>query len=147
MMFIPFADVAACDAKPSDALAAVPGNAGAAVVLVIGLEHWEQGEYTLRVAGDGRVSLKNRRSGAEREWTAQWDPARVVEFVDQLRADGFLSVVPPAGQRQPGDVPLVFRVEGPIAHEVRLWEADRYTLPGVDRIVTRLDALTRELER
>ena len=146
-MFMPIVPtiVACAEAAPTDALAAVPGHTDAAVVLAVGLEHWDTGEYTLRVGGDGAVTLVNRRAGARREWTARWDAARVTTFVAELRADGFLTVTPPTGARQPGDVPLVFRVEGPVPYEARLWEADRYKLPGVDRIVTRLDALTKEL--
>ncbi len=147
-MPLPFVLLAACaDAAPADALAAVVGNPDAAVVLRVGLEHWDTGEYTLRVAGDGKVTLTNRRAGKERRWSETWTRERVALFVEGLRADGFLSVQPPTGPRQPGDVPLVFAVEGPKPYEVKLWEADRYTLPGVDRIMTRLDALTAELSR
>lgn len=143
-MFFILGAVTACG-EPPDALATVPGDPAAAVVLVVGIEHREDGQYTLRVAGDGQVSLHNRQAGKSREWTARWDGARVEAFVDEMRQNGFLTVKPPSGQRQPGDVPLVLRVDGPRPYEVRLWEADRYALPGVDRIVTRLDALTKEL--
>ena len=119
----------------------------ASVTIGAGTEHWERGETTLTIHGDGRAEVHNRASGAERQFEGRLDPPRVAELGRDLVRLGLTSLQPHPGDRRPGDVPVWVAVEraGETLHESTLWHGDRYEDSGLDGVLQRYQRIVEEL--
>lgn len=125
----------------------LPAHHDAIVTIEVGTEHWMMGRITLAIRGSGAVRVTQLRSGATRTYDATFDAARLADIGRQLAGDDFSGLRTSGAPRQPGDVPVVLRLaEGAdVSHEASLWHGDRYTSPGLDRLLTLYDAIVREV--
>jgi len=110
--------------------------------VVVGREHFRNGEVALTVHGSGAVDVVQLRSGAERDWHAELGRDRLRALEEELAQLDVAALRPRSDSRDPDDDPVRVTVR---AHEARLWHADRYADPGLDRLLTHWQALTEEV--
>jgi hypothetical protein len=127
-----------------DSLAAYPE---AEVSIEVGTEHWGGGRVSLDVGGSGRVRVTRSRSGSHRRAEGRLPTERVRSLGRTFRDAGFGALSPHRGAREPGDEPVQLRlvVHGRTRHTARLWHADRYLDPGLDRLLRAYEALVAEV--
>ena len=130
-----------------DVLRNLARNPATTVTVQQGTEHFDDGQVTLTVRGDGTIEVEQRRSGAVTRHAGQLPVARIEALGAQL-AD--LQLTRPRTTtlpRQPGHTPLVLRVEGGAARSFRadLWYGDRYQDRQLDGIIRLADALIHEV--
>jgi hypothetical protein len=130
-----------------DLLRALERHADVAVVVRQGTEHFDDGLITLAVRGDGRVIVDQLAAGAAQQHSAKLDAARVAAFGSSLAAHRFTAARTTTLPREPGDTPLVLRVDRADApvFEVHLWNADRYKDADLDAILRTADAMIHEV--
>jgi|SRR5215207_5229910 len=117
-----------------------------ALEVAVGREHFRTGEVALTVHGSGEVDVVQLRSGAERDWHARLEAARVQALADELAELDLAELRPRPGGRDPDDDPVRLALrEGGEVHEAHLWLADRFADDRLDRLLTRWQALTEEV--
>ena len=112
----------------SESLRTFSAHPALAVVFVLGTEHFDNGQFTLRVSGDGTAKLTQRRSGTTEEFEKSLDPAAVNQLGAVLAENDFTAARPSTLPREPGDTPVVLELFDGDNSQFRaeIWEADRY---------------------
>jgi hypothetical protein len=111
-----------------------------------GTEHFDDGQVTLALRGDGTATVEQLRSGKTQRYRAQLAPARVATVGAALAEHHFTRARTTSLPRQPGDTPLVLRLDGAgPAFRADLWYADRYQDRDLDQLVQLADALIHEV--
>ena len=113
----------------SDRLQALSTHPALEVVITVGTEHFDNGQFTLRVRGDGRAATVQKRAGETRDFSQTLAAAEVDEFGKALAANDFTRKRTSTTPREPGDTPVKLRLmQGDTTQfEVDIWYADRYT--------------------
>ncbi len=119
------------------------------ISVTTGTEHFGKGLVELSIRGDGSVTVSNRASGKEQSFTGKLDTAELAALGPELAAAGFTTLRTPGPPRSPGDTPVVLAVAqgGQERYRAELWYADRYKMPGLDRIIKRHDAIVTKLTK
>jgi hypothetical protein len=129
-----------------DLLQSLDHHADVAVTVRQGTEHFDDGQITLVVRGDGKVTVDQLAAGATQHYALKLDAARVAQLGNLLAAHRFTAARTTTLPRQPGDTQLALRVErgGSQAFQAELWDADRYKDADLDAILHAADALIHE---
>ncbi|MBV9788224.1 MAG: hypothetical protein JOZ51_08630 [Chloroflexi bacterium] len=120
------------------------------ITVQTGIPDWYTGEIRLVIRGDGTITAHKVRSKGEQTYAGRLDAAQVQELGIELATHGFTQIQPASAlTRVPDDVPVVLRIERGTErlYEARLWHADRFADPGLDRILRRADELIAQLSR
>ena len=120
------------------------------VTVQTGIPDWYTGEIRLAIRGDGTITAHKVRSKGEQMYAGQLDATQVQELGNELATHGFTQIQPSsAPTRLPDDMPVVLRIArgAEQLYEARLWHADRFSDPGLDRILRRTDELIAQLRR
>ena len=130
-----------------DLLRALDRHPDVTVVIRQGTEHFDDGLITLAIHGDGNATVEQRRSGREQQFTARLPAARIASLGGTLADHRFTAARTTKLPREPGDTPLLLRVDrgGAPAFQVEIWYADRYQDRDLDAIVRLADALIHEV--
>jgi hypothetical protein len=123
-------------------------NPEAQVIITTGIEHWDTGEITLAVAGDGHAIVTNKRAGIETRYQGQLSAEQVQEFITVINDSAFASLTPTTGLRKPDDVGVkVYLYEGDnvVQKNESLWYSDRYEDKQLNSIIMVYDKLVNEL--
>jgi hypothetical protein len=117
------------------------------VVIRQGTEHFDNGQITLAIRGDGNATVEQLASGKTQHYAAKLPPARVAALGATLGAHRFTGPRTTTLPREPGDTQLVLRVDRARApaFQLQLWDADRYKDADLDAILRTTDALIHEL--
>jgi hypothetical protein len=133
--------------SPTDVIRGLPDDPDLSVEITTGTEHFRNGAIALTVRGDGAVSVLQRRSGEEREYSGRLDAERMRRLADELAADELGELADSGGDRIPDDFPVAIRIEraGELLHAASIRESDRWKDERLNRLVRRYDALVEEL--
>lgn len=120
---------------------------GVAITIRQGTEHFRNGLVTLTIHGDGKVEVDQLRAGQAAHYEKQLPPDRIRDIGRQLAEHRVSAPRTTSLPRQPGDTPLVLRVEGagPAPFQADLWYGDRYKDSDLDAIIRLADALVKEV--
>jgi hypothetical protein len=131
----------------SDGLRRLPDDPDLSVEITTGTEHWYHGAITLTVRGDGTVTVRQRRSGEQRDYRARLDPERLRRLADELVANELVELEDSGGDVIPDDHGVTIRIEraGELLHTAWIRESDRSKDERLDRVVRLYDALVAEL--
>ena len=131
----------------TDPLRALDQHPDVAITIQQGTEYFRDGQITLIIRGDGRVRVEQRRSGVVHPFEVQLPPARIAAIGRALAEHRFTAARTTKLPRNPGDTPLVLRLERgtAAAFAADLWYADRYQDADLDAIVRQADALIYEV--
>jgi hypothetical protein len=131
----------------TDVLRGLPDDPDLSVEITTGTEHFHNGAITLTVRGDGAVSVRQRRSGEEREYRGRLDAERMRSLADELAADALGELTDSGGDRIPDDFPVAIRIErgGELLHATSIRASDRWKDERLNRVVRLYDALVAEL--
>lgn len=111
-----------------------------------GTEHFRDGQVTVTVHGDGKVVVDRLRAGQPSRQEKQLSPERVRELGKTLAEHRVAAPRKTTLPREPGDTPLVLRVEGTARpFQADLWYGDRYQDKDLDALIRLADALVREV--
>ncbi len=115
-------------APMSESLRTFSAHPALAAVFVLGTEHFDNGQFTLRVSGDGAAKLTQRRSGTTEEFEKSLEPAAVNQLGEVLADNDFTKARTSTLPREPGDTPVVLELFDGDSSQFRaeIWEADRY---------------------
>jgi hypothetical protein len=130
-----------------DPLRSLDQHPGAAITIQQGTEHFRYGLITLVIRGGGAVEVDQLRSGAATHYAKPVPAARIAELGRTLAEHRLSAPRTTSLPRQPGDSPLVLRVEGLGAapFQADLWYGDRYKDRDLDAIIRLADALVDEV--
>ncbi len=111
-----------------------------------GTEHFGDGLVTVTARGDGLVVVDRRRAGTPSRVEAKLPPERIRDLGRALADHRLTAPRRSSLPREPGDSPLVLRVEGgPRPFQADLWYGDRYQDRDLDAIIRLADGLVQEL--
>jgi hypothetical protein len=135
------------ESSMDDLLHALDRHADVAVTIRQGTEHFDDGQITLVVRGDGSATVEQLASGAAQHYAMKLDAARIATLGNLLAVHRFSAARTTTLPRKPGDTQLVLRVDrgGTQAFQAELWDADRYKDADLDAILHTADALIHEV--
>lgn len=117
------------------------------VRITVGTEYFGAGQFTLAVAGDGKVGVTQRTSGQVKTYDKTLAPDAVTAF-GTLMADNRLAAARTSSlPRQPGDTPVkieIARGDAP-AFEVSIWDGDRFDDPQLMAILKETERLLQDV--
>lgn len=112
-----------------------------------GTEHFRDGQVTITVRGDGLIAADRLRAGTPSHVEQRLPPERIRELGRALADHRLTAARTSKLPREPGDSPLVLRVEGGARpFQADLWYGDRYQDRDLDAIIRLADGLVKELE-
>lgn len=117
-----------------------------AVSIRQGTEHFRDGVVTVTIRGDGLVVVDRLRAGTPSRVEQRLPPERVRDLGRALAEHRVTAARTSKLPREPGDTPLVLRVDGgarPFQAEV--WYGDRYQDRDLDALIRLADALVTEV--
>lgn len=125
-----------------DALRALERQPDAVISIQQGTEHWRTGQVTVTVRGRGQVEVEQRQAGTVRRFQRELTPAQLADLGRELATHRLTARRTSELPREPGDTPLVLKVDGlGPSFTASLWAADRYTDRDLDAIVRLADRL------
>jgi hypothetical protein len=135
------------ESSMDDALRSLDRRPEITITVQQGTEHWKQGLITLTVHGGGQAIVEQRRAGETTRREATLAPARIAAIGAALAARRFTAARTTTTPREPGDTPLILRVEGAggAPFEASLWAADRYQDRDLDAILKLADGVIHEV--
>jgi hypothetical protein len=111
-----------------------------------GTEHFDDGVITLAVRGDGTATVDQLRSGKSQRYSSRLAADRLASFGAELADHQLTRARTTTLPRQPGDTPLVLRVDGEgTPFRADLWYGDRYQDRDLDQIIRVADAVVHEV--
>jgi hypothetical protein len=131
----------------NDRLRAFSTHPSLEVVIVLGTEHFDNGQFTVRVKGKGSAEVVQRRAGDTRQFTRTLDAAALDAFGRTLADNEFTLARTSTMPREPGDTPVLLQLldGGTSQFEVELWEADRYEDKRLAAILQAAEALIKSM--
>lgn len=131
----------------TDRLRALSTHPSLEVVIVVGTEHFDNGEFTLRVTGDGTATVVQKRAGKTHEFSRTLDDAAVAAFGATLADNEFTRARTSTLPREPGDTPVVLELRDGDAtvFKAEIWEADRYEDRQLAAILRAAEALIKSM--
>jgi len=117
------------------------------ISVTTGTEHFRKGLVKLSIGGDGSLTITNHRAGERRDYPGKLTREEVEKLGQEFAAAGFTTLRSPGPPREPGDSPVVLEITraGEQRYQAELWYGDRETLPGVDVIIRRFDAIVERV--
>jgi hypothetical protein len=130
-----------------DPLRTLDQHPGIAISIRQGTEHFRNGLVTLIIHGNGTVGVDQLRAGKAAHYEKQLPPDRIRDLGRQLAEHRVSAPRKTSLPRQPGDTPLVLRVEGagPAPFQADVWYGDRYKDSDLDAIIRLADTLVNEV--
>jgi len=131
----------------SNRLRALSTHPSTEVIVVVGTEHNDNGQFTLRVSGDGSARVTQQRAGETREYSQHLDAAALDAFGKTLAENEFTRARTSSMPREPGDTPVRLQLTdgGTSQLEVDIWEADRYQDKQLAAILRAAEALIKSM--
>ena len=131
----------------SERMRAWSKNESLEVVVVVGTEHFDNGEFTLHVQGNGNATVEQKRSGKVSHFDTKLDAARLDALGETLASNGFSNPRTSTLPREPGDTPVVLEVVdgGERLFHADIWNADRYDDKSLAAILDAAEALIESM--
>ncbi len=131
----------------TDVIRRLPDDPDLSVEITTGIEGFYTGAITLTVRGDGAVSVRQRRSGEEREYRGRLDAERMLRLAGELGAGELGELADGGGHLVPDDFPVTIRIEraGELLHAASIRESDRWKDERFNRVLRLYEALVEEL--
>ncbi len=122
-------------------------NPALEILVRTGTQHWQAGEVTLLVRGDGAATVTQRQATTNAAFEGALSKEELDAFGQALQAHRFTAARTSALPREPGDTPavLALRRAGEVVFEASLWSADRDDDADLDAILRAADQLIHRI--
>lgn len=133
--------------EPNHQLLQVSADPALEIIIRTGTQHWQDGELTLTVRGNGAVDVTQRQAAKTASFAGTLPTAELDAFGRALHTHRFTAPRTSELPREPGDTPVMLALhhDGKVTFAARIWSADRDTDADLDAILRAAERLTHRV--